>query len=216
MPRLPLDHRLPAPVSIPAPTAPRLRVTAGWVRTAGGPLEMRWAVREASGGCSPIGLAAAILFLTAAAVGAGHLLAGGLDDLCCSSAWCLPRSGCFLRVRQRDQQPDHESHDNATHHTGDGGYAEAPDARKPAAPQIPVVSRPPLRLLEHLVGGDDLPELLFRARIASIEVRVTRLGGVAERHLDRLIAGARTHAENIIRRLHGGSLECARPATQPD
>src|SRR5262249_46846274 len=67
---------------------------------------------------------------------------------------------------------------------------------------IPVVSHPLLRVPEHLVGGDDQPELLLGVRVARIEVRVIRLGGLAESRPDSLRAGVPRHAKNIIRRLH--------------
>jgi hypothetical protein len=55
--------------------------------------------------------------------------------------------------------------------------------------KLPVVSRTSARDLEYLVGGDDLPDLQVRGRIADIVVRVTRLGRLAERRPDPLMAG---------------------------
>src|SRR5215470_10800480 len=66
--------------------------------------------------------------------------------------------------------------------------------------QLQIISRPSLRGLEDIVGSEDQPELLLSGRIASIEVRVIRLGGPVKCRLDRLFAGTLRHAKSFIRR----------------
>src|SRR5438093_1517914 len=72
--------------------------------------------------------------------------------------------------------------------------------------QLQIVSRPLLWVLQNMIGGEDLPQLLLGGRVTTIEVRVARLGGPVKRHLDGLFTGASRHAKNIVSSTHCTSL----------
>src|SRR5262245_41824818 len=83
--------------------------------------------------------------------------------------------------RQRDSEGNDGGADESSHRNR--GEAPDPLAAGPSqvafvADQALVVSRSLLRVPEQLVGRAGLLELLLTGRIASIEVRMVRLGGL--------------------------------------
>jgi hypothetical protein len=101
-------------------------------------------------------------------------------------------------------QPQHHGCNNATaHHTGDDGGRNAPKPLAAVLLQLLVVGFPLFRVFQKLVGGNELPELQLGGRIASIEVGMERLGGLAECGPDCLFVGMTRHAQNIIKCVHG-------------
>ena len=81
------------------------------------------------------------------------------------------------------------------------GHAEA------ALAQRQVIGSSALRVLEHVVGGNDLPETLLGNLVAGIEVGVVGFGSPAESRPDRLVVRMTRNAKNVIGCLHGLSLK---------
>jgi hypothetical protein len=72
--------------------------------------------------------------------------------------------------------------------------------------QLPIVSRPLLRLAEAGVGGDNVPEPRRSIRIAGMEIGMVRLECRAERFLKSFFVVIRTRTKRLAKRFHRGVL----------